>query len=49
MVGYATFYTMLPVFTLVLDEDVDDSLVTLYPQLYAEVQKVRPSEAVYSR
>lgn len=41
-VGYATFYTMLPVFSLVLDEDVDESKVFLYPELYKELQKGRP-------
>lgn len=42
MVGYATFYTMLPVFSLVLDEDVDENKVYLYPELYKDLQKGRP-------
>ena len=42
MVGYATFYTMFPVFSIVLDEDVDVSKVFLYPELYHELQKGRP-------
>jgi phospholipid-translocating ATPase len=42
MVGYATFYTMFPVFSLVLDEDVDVRQVFMYPELYKELQKGRP-------
>lgn len=42
MVGYATFYTMLPVLSLVLDSDVDESKVYLYPELYEELRKGRP-------
>ena len=42
MVGYATLYTQLPVCALVLDEDVDENLVNLYPELYIELQKGRP-------
>lgn len=42
MVGYATFYTMLPVFSLVLDTDVDENKVYLYPELYSDLQKGRP-------
>jgi phospholipid-translocating ATPase len=38
LVGYATVYTMAPVFSLVLDKDVDERLVTLYPELYRELQ-----------
>lgn len=37
MVGYATVYTMAPVFSLVLDRDVDEDLATLYPELYKEL------------
>ncbi|CAN6614689.1 phospholipid-transporting ATPase Neo1p [Trichomonascus vanleenenianus] len=37
MVGYATLYTMAPVFSLVLDKDVDEDLATLYPELYREL------------
>jgi phospholipid-translocating ATPase len=37
MIGYATLYTFLPVFTLVLDRDVDEPLSTLYPELYKEL------------
>jgi phospholipid-translocating ATPase len=42
VVGYATAYTMLPVFALVLDEDVDSEKVFLYPELYKELQRGRP-------
>ncbi|KAK8169510.1 phospholipid-translocating P-type ATPase-like protein [Phyllosticta citrichinensis] len=37
LVGYATLYTMMPVFSLVLDRDVDESLANLYPELYKEL------------
>lgn len=37
MVGYATCYTMAPVFSLVLDKDVDEKLAYLYPELYREL------------
>ncbi|KAF2462283.1 hypothetical protein BDY21DRAFT_383248 [Lineolata rhizophorae] len=37
LVGYATIYTSLPVFSLVLDRDVDESLAALYPELYKEL------------
>ncbi|KAG8702472.1 putative aminophospholipid-translocase [Ceratobasidium sp. 394] len=41
MVGYATVYTMAPVFSLVLDRDVNESLALLYPELYKELTKGR--------
>ncbi|EKD16376.1 phospholipid-translocating P-type ATPase [Drepanopeziza brunnea f. sp. 'multigermtubi' MB_m1] len=37
LVGYATLYTMAPVFSLVLDKDVDENLANLYPELYKEL------------
>ncbi|ODV89748.1 hypothetical protein CANCADRAFT_58598 [Tortispora caseinolytica NRRL Y-17796] len=37
LVGYATIYTMMPVFSLVLDRDVDEDVATLYPELYHEL------------
>lgn len=37
MVGYATFYTMAPVFSLTLDCDIDEHLTTVYPELYKEL------------
>ncbi|KAG5338797.1 hypothetical protein C0989_006224 [Termitomyces sp. Mn162] len=40
MVGYATLYTMAPVFSLVLDRDVNEDLALLYPELYKELTKV---------
>lgn len=39
-VGYATLYTMAPVFSLVLDRDVNEDLAMLYPELYKELTKV---------
>ena len=32
--GYTTVYTMLPVFSIVLDEDVNYKTALLYPDLY---------------
>jgi len=40
-VGYATLYTMAPVFSLVLDRDLNEDLALLYPELYKELTKVR--------
>ncbi|QSZ37807.1 hypothetical protein DSL72_008907 [Monilinia vaccinii-corymbosi] len=37
LVGYATVYTMAPVFSLVLDKDVDENVANLYPELYKEL------------
>ncbi|KAK6453992.1 ATPase that leads to neomycin-resistant protein when overexpressed [Scheffersomyces xylosifermentans] len=37
MVGYSTFYTMAPVFSLTLDCDIDEHLTRLYPELYKEL------------
>jgi phospholipid-translocating ATPase len=41
MVGYSTWYTMAPVFALVLDEDVKKSDAFTFPELYKELQKGR--------
>lgn len=41
MVGYATVYTMAPVFSLVLDRDVNEDVALLYPELYKELTKGR--------
>ncbi|VDD83642.1 unnamed protein product [Mesocestoides corti] len=41
MVGYATIFTMFPVFSLVLDKDVDDSIAMTYPELYKDLAKGR--------
>ncbi|XP_071038422.1 probable phospholipid-transporting ATPase IIA isoform X3 [Parasteatoda tepidariorum] len=41
MVGYATIYTMFPVFSLVLDKDVLPEKVFTYPELYKELCKGR--------
>ncbi|KAF9513516.1 hypothetical protein BS47DRAFT_1372504 [Hydnum rufescens UP504] len=41
MVGYATIYTMAPVFSLVLDRDVSEDLALIYPELYKELTKGR--------
>ncbi|KAJ8273003.1 hypothetical protein GJAV_G00096220 [Gymnothorax javanicus] len=41
MVGYATIYTMFPVFSLVLDHDVKPETALLYPELYKDLTKGR--------
>ncbi|KAG8192507.1 hypothetical protein JTE90_018029 [Oedothorax gibbosus] len=41
MVGYATIYTMYPVFSLVLDKDVSPAIALTYPELYKELCKGR--------
>lgn len=38
-VGYSTYYTMLPVFSLVLDVDLPESVAFLFPELYASQKK----------
>lgn len=38
---YATVYTMFPVFSLVLDQDVKPEMAMLYPELYKDLTKVR--------
>lgn len=41
MVGYATLYTMFPVFSLVLDQDISSYIAVTYPELYKELSKGR--------
>lgn len=41
MVGYATIYTMFPVFSLVLDQDISSQMALTYPELYKELAKGR--------
>ena len=41
MLGYATIYTSLPVFSIVFDEDVDLASVVKFPVLYKILQKGR--------
>ncbi|VVC25360.1 P-type ATPase, transmembrane domain,P-type ATPase, phosphorylation site,P-type ATPase, C-terminal,P- [Cinara cedri] len=41
MIGYATLYTMFPVFSLVLDKDVLAKIALTYPELYKELSKGR--------
>lgn len=41
LVGYSTFYTCAPVFSIVSDEDVTEDVAFNYPQLYTELQKGR--------
>ena len=41
MLGYATVYTAMPVFSLVLDEDTTEEKALQYPPLYKTLQKGR--------
>jgi len=45
MVGYSTWYTMLPVASLILDRDATPDVVVQYPELYGELQKGRALNA----
>ncbi len=38
---YSTIYTMFPVFSLALDEDVSADIALMYPELYQELMKGR--------
>ena len=38
MLGYSTIFTMLPVFSLILDEDISRSVAQKYPILYKSTQ-----------
>lgn len=42
VLSYATIYTMFPVFSLVLDQDVKPDMAMLYPELYKDLTKVQP-------
>lgn len=41
MVGYATIYTMFPVFSLVLDQDINEKTALRFPELYKDLAKGR--------
>ena len=41
VIGYATIFTMAPVFSLVFDHDIESSIALLYPELYKELTKGR--------
>lgn len=41
VVGYSTVFTMAPVFSLVLDEDVSRDIAFQFPELYQDLQKGR--------
>lgn len=41
IVGYSTVFTMAPVFSLVLDEDVSRDIAFQFPELYQDLQKGR--------
>ena len=38
MLGYSTIFTMLPVFSLILDEDISRNVAQKYPILYKTTQ-----------
>lgn len=38
MLGYSTVFTMLPVFSLILDEDISRDIAQKYPILYKTTQ-----------
>lgn len=40
-VGYATYYTMLPVFSLVLDTELAEPVVFMFPELYSTLRSGR--------
>jgi hypothetical protein len=39
--SYSTIYTMFPVFSLVLDEDVTADVALRFPELYKDLSKVK--------
>lgn len=39
MLGYSTVFTMLPVFSLILDEDITRKVAQRYPILYKSSQE----------
>ncbi|KAI8978614.1 hypothetical protein BDB01DRAFT_799422 [Pilobolus umbonatus] len=41
IMGYATIYTMAPVFSLVWDQDINEDIALLYPELYKDLTKGR--------
>jgi phospholipid-translocating ATPase len=41
IIGYATVFTMAPVFSLVFDHDIEAPIALLYPELYRELTKGR--------
>jgi len=41
MIGYSTFFTSFPVFSLILDEDIDVQSALTHPPLYKTLQKGR--------
>merc|ERR1711988_2088112 len=47
MIGYSTYYTMMPVFSLCLDEELPEKTVFLYPELYQSLRKGRMSLKVF--
>ncbi|KAI3378134.1 hypothetical protein SNEBB_007079 [Seison nebaliae] len=42
LIGYATLYTMFPVFSLVLDRDITSQIALNYPLFYKQINQERP-------
>jgi phospholipid-translocating ATPase len=40
LIGYTTIYTMAPLFSIVLDQDISPETALFYPELYQELTKV---------
>jgi len=45
MMGYSTIYTSMPVFSLILDHDINEQACMKYPPLYKTLQKGRTLSA----
>jgi len=45
LLGYSTIFTILPVFSLIFDQDIDVSNALKYPPLYKTLQKGRELNA----
>ncbi|XP_951951.1 cation transporting ATPase, putative [Theileria annulata] len=41
LVGFTSYYNMIPIFCLVLDEEISEEDVMLFPELYVELKKGR--------
>lgn len=38
---FSTIFTMFPIFSLVMDKDVKESIVLTFPELYKDLSKVQ--------
>ncbi|KAL0084177.1 hypothetical protein F4703DRAFT_1794646 [Phycomyces blakesleeanus] len=39
--SHATIYTMAPAFSLILDQDVNEEIALMYPELYKDLTKAK--------